>query len=148
VLFRSLGWVEDRAADPAFSCRGRTAASVARDVEAWRALRDADPVRRGRSGLRGLRDGEVVVRELLSERELVAEGQRMGHCVAMYRPLVASGKVAVFAVEGGAHAATVEVLPALGVVVQVKGPHNRAPSAPVRDLVRRWASSNHLTLRV
>jgi hypothetical protein len=141
-----VAWVEDeRRRRPGFTCHGRTAASVARAVEAFVALRDADGARLGRAGLRGLRDLGCEVRELASAKDLVAEGQRMGHCVAAYLPLVASGKVAVFGLSGPGAEATVEVVRGLGLVVQVKGRRNAPPTDLARALVRRWAERNGLT---
>lgn len=125
----------------ALSFAGRTAASVEALVRAHRAQLAAGTTSWGRSGLRGLREGDVVVRELRTAKELVAEGTRMGHCVGMYQPLVASGKVAIFSLEGPELRATLEVVPGLRRVVQVKGPKNRPPNPAVRELVGRWAAA-------
>jgi hypothetical protein len=126
--------------------RGRTEASVTREVAAHRQLREADAVPVGPSGLRGFRDGDVVIRELRSARELVQEGQRMGHCVGMYEPLVTARKVAVFSLAGEGGGATIEVILGTRRVVQVKGRHNAAPSPAVLRWVGRWAASNGLAV--
>ncbi len=150
-LERILTWMEARQrmlidAGRGLSMRGRTAASLLREVEAWHAMRE----RQGRrdfpeSGLLPLRSGALAITEIRSEVALSEEGAAMHHCASSYRKLLHKGKVALFSItEDGARAATVEVSLGAGRVVQAKAAFNRACSSSQLRFLRTWASRNRL----
>ncbi|MCA9489562.1 MAG: PcfJ domain-containing protein [Myxococcales bacterium] len=127
---------------------GRTEASVARSVEAWRALRDAS--RRGRfpaSGIPAWTEDAWSITALDTPAALVEEGSRMRHCVGMYERLAASGKVALFSLrKAGVPRLTIEVVLATRHVVQAKGACNRMPNQDEAHALGRWANVSLLAV--
>jgi hypothetical protein len=147
--------------EPGFSLRGRTATSLLRLADEW--LREFGSTTTGRpelmhwgaSMVRGAEyyfetpSGELElyqVRELLSGRELHAEGHAMHHCVFSYAEACLLGQSAIFSltVEVGRKVAkrlaTIEVDIGHGVpkVVQVRAKCNASLGDEGRWAVRRW----------
>src|SRR5204863_9772809 len=112
---------------PGFTIKGRTPASLLRQVEAWhRTLAKVQQPQAEwpRSGIEPFefvegseRGGNLkvwTITELLSTKALVAEGRKMKHCVASYAHSCASGECSIWTLEvetfeGRAKILTVEV---------------------------------------
>jgi hypothetical protein len=92
-----------------------------------------------------------TIRELLSTRDLVAEGRKMKHCVASYAHSCAQRRCSIWTLEmdsaaGAAKVLTVEVMNSTRVIVQARGKCNALPSDKVRGVLRRWADQAGLVL--
>jgi hypothetical protein len=77
--------------------------------------------------------------QLTNGKELLAEGQKMHHCVASYVSTCLSGSSYIFHVQRGKDEATLE-LTKDGRINQFKSFHNNSPSSRLRDLVDTWLS--------
>jgi hypothetical protein len=149
-----------------FSLKGRTAASLTRDMRHWHEVLAREELIHGRcfapSGLKTLdiqrarRDdaGREIrevwhFREVLDSKTLADEGRAMNHCVYSYAGRVENGECAIWTLTledetGHWRRLTIEVRLALRRVVQARGRFNRQPEA--RDMValREWAGRNNL----
>ena len=90
-----------------------------------------------------------TITELLTDRDLVLEGQAMRHCVAAYADRCARGQASVWTLRvetgrGGRRALTVEVDPAGRVVRQARGTANRRPRPAELDVLAAWAAAEGL----
>ena len=147
---------------PGWGIEGRTARSVRRASRDWHKLQARQrawsrenwtgfPVDEwsseegvpGRLGHRRWRMHQIV-----TGKELAAEGHAQRHCVGSYLDRCRSGSCAIFSltVSDGSglpeqRALTVEVSSAW-LVVQAKGFANRAPTAAERAALRRWSEAN------
>lgn len=155
--------VEARPPQPNLSMKGRTAETLLRQVEEWHA---ALVKRRKQShfewpacGIEGLnrKEGDernqtvYVVRELLSTKELNAEGAEMGHCVGSYSYSCTSGQSAIFTMKrtdraGTEGLLTIEVAIKTRVVRQARGRLNARPSPEAMRILRVWATEARLSL--
>ncbi len=164
-VFVAPGVVERRGPpQPNFTMKGRTPASLLRQVQAWhRTLARTEQPRAEwpGSGIEGFEFSEGTergdnlrvwtVRELLSTRALVAEGRTMKHCVATYAHSCARGICSIWTLEvetfeGRARVLTVEVQNAARLICQARGKCNRIPGERDRGILRRWAEKAGLTL--
>ncbi len=158
-----VDWVRFRAeADEAFSMKGRTGVSVSRDVARWHGelaqTRTIDgkvfapsgfsahygerPVG-GTGGARSLEPWCVV--ELLTSRDLRAEGTALRHCVASYAGQVEKGRCSIWSLRvNAARVLTIEVDNGNRRVAQVRGRANRLPHQDELRLIRQWAAMNGL----
>lgn len=148
---------------PDYALKGRTAASVLRDMAAWhrqlglghggagRSWRPA-PVRPYRriDGTEAAGDMRVwTITELRTDRDLFLEGQAMRHCVAAYADRCARGQTSVWSLRvetgrGGRRALTIELDWAGRVVRQARGTANRRPRPAELDLLAAWAAAEGL----
>ncbi|MEM7655145.1 MAG: PcfJ domain-containing protein [Bacteroidota bacterium] len=139
-----------------FSIKGRTPASVRRQMDALfqdreayyraRAKGIAFPLRWPASQWKGGTWEQVEIVELTSQRELEAEGIALNHCVGSYAPLCASGHSQIWSLRkrphhGGMPLITIQVDPA-GTIVQARGKRNRRPTAEEGSFIQAWAKSN------
>ncbi len=164
-VFVAPGVVERRGpAQPNFSMKGRTPASLLRQVEAWhRTLAKAEQPKAEwpRSGIDGFefvegaeRGGNLkiwTITELLSTKALVAEGRKMKHCVATYAHSCARGVCSIWTLEaetfeGRSKILTVEVQNGTRVICQARGKCNMLPGDKHRGILRRWAERAGLSL--
>jgi hypothetical protein len=164
-VFVAPGVVERRdPAQPNFTMKGRTPASLLRQVEAWhRTLaKSAQPKAEWpRSEIDGFefvegaeRGGNLkiwTITELLSTKALVAEGRKMKHCVATYAHSCASGACSIWTLEaetfeGRAKILTVEVQNQARLICQARGKCNMLPGEKHRGILRRWAAKTGLSL--
>jgi hypothetical protein len=164
-LFVAPGVVEHRGPpQPNFTMKGRTPASLLRQVGAWhRTLAKAEQPKADwpRSGIESFefvegaeRGGNLkvwTITELLSTKALVAEGRKMKHCVATYAHSCARGACSIWALEaetfeGRAKILTVEVQNAARLICQARGKCNMLPGEKHRGILRRWAEQAGLTL--
>jgi hypothetical protein len=164
-VFVAPGVVERRSpAQPNFTMKGRTPASLLRQVAAWhRTLAKVQQPRADwpPSGIKGFvfvegaeRGGNLKIwsiTELLSTKALVAEGRKMKHCVATYAHSCGSGACSIWALEvetseGRSKILTVEVRNAARLICQARGKCNMLPGEKHRGILRRWAEQAGLSL--
>jgi hypothetical protein len=157
---------EVRPPDPDFSLKGRTAASLLRQMQEWHGRLRKEPNRPDLSwppsgiGMFEWTEGAPesntfrrwTVMELLSRRELFEEGRAMRHCVASYDNSCAFGGTSIWSlgVERIAgrrkRAVTIEVTNRSKVICQARGKANRLPGEKEMGLLRRWAAQEELAL--
>jgi hypothetical protein len=164
-VFVAPGVVEHRGPpQPNFTMKGRTPASLLRQVAAWhRTLTKTEQPQAQwpRSGIDnfefvegGERGGNLkiwTITELLSTKALIAEGRAMKHCVATYAQSAASGARSIWTLEvetfeGRSKVLTVEVQNGARLVCQARGKCNMLPGEKHRAILRRWAEQAGLTL--
>jgi hypothetical protein len=164
-VFVAPGVIERRGpAQPNFTMKGRTPASLLRQVEAWH--RSLAKVRQPKaqwppSGIRPFeflegseRSGNLkvwTITELLSTKALVSEGRRIRHCVATYAHSCAAGACSIWTLEvetfeGRSTILTVEVQNATRLICQARGKCNALPGDKHRGILRRWAEQAGLRL--
>ncbi|MGC4119917.1 MAG: PcfJ domain-containing protein [Myxococcales bacterium] len=150
---------------PDFELRGRTPASLMREVTGWHSALGRGPASpklswpasrwQGLSWVAAHPDDEEErveyrVVELLDSAALVAEGRAMHHCVASYAWSCSLRRSAIWSVrrhvgeETQRPAITVEVDPRSATIVQARGPSNRRPSGRPLEVLRAWASRERL----
>lgn len=164
-VFVAPGVIERRGPpQPNFTMKGRTPASLLRQVEAWhRTLAKVDQPKAEwpRSGIESFefvegaeRGGNLriwTITELLSTKALVAEGRKMKHCVATYAHSCGSGASSIWTLEaetfeGRTKILTVEVRNATRLICQARGKCNMLPGEKHRGILRRWAEQAGLSL--
>ena len=138
--------------------------ALAEHVEEWKGIEVEHPGTRARIGgllrqswaafLPGAGDTALVggklvmVRELTSGAELIAEGRRMRHCVATYTRDCLELRSAVFSIrigEDDPHGElTVEVGRDTRRVLQARGRWNRRPDDHEHGILRLWADQHGL----
>jgi hypothetical protein len=149
---------------PNFTIKGRTPASLLRQVESWhRTLaRIEQPMAEWQpSGIDGFeffegteRGGNLkvwTITELLSSKALISEGRKMKHCVATYASSCASGACSIWTLEvetyvGRSKILTVEVYNARRLICQARGKCNMLPGEKHLNILRRWAEQAGLSL--
>lgn len=135
-------------AEPHFSMKGRSPLVLQQRVDAWHheLARESrrPPLEWAPSGLGGFcstpapdEDGETclwTVAEILTARELTAEGKAMHHCVGSYARSCAKGQKSIWTMQvedGRTHARrrvmTIEVHNARRLIVQARGRCNKVP---------------------
>jgi len=164
-VFVAAGVVERRGPpQPNFTMKGRTPASLLRQVEAWhRTLTKTQQPQAQwpRSGIdnfefvEGTERGDNLkiwtITELLSTKALAAEGVAMKHCVATYAHSCASGARSIWTLEvetfeGRSKILTVEVQNGARLICQARGKCNILPGGKDRGILRRWAEQAGLSL--
>lgn len=154
--------------DLAYSLKGRTALTVMRGMEAWHA-------ETARAGVRGYKGAAVFkpsgfpsaeydfsrgddhveiwrIAEILTAKDLAAEGKRQNHCVFSYTRQIEQGTCSIWtltkednksrAEHGGIwHMLTLEVRNDLRSVVQARGRFNRPATAHELNIIQRWMSA-------
>ena len=141
----------ERAGSP-FALEGRTLESLRVHVRRWRQRAWILP--RSWAGC-SVPNREYVVdgaiwrfRQIRSDHQLFEEGWRMHHCVGIYANACAHKKMSVWSVsrlhQGRAQPLLTIAVEATGVISQVRGFANRAPTAFESDVVWRWAQEFNL----
>ena len=166
IVFVERGVAEERPPlQPNFTMRGRTAESLLRAVDEWhgrlgreqsggdlqwRKSPVADYVQR-----EGSAEGKEMqvwrIRELVSSKELIAEGRAQGHCVASYAKSCFQGKCSIWTMEiqtfdGIDKRLTIEVGLPQGEIRQVRGLRNRRATRDEMRVVTNWAMQSGLSL--
>ncbi|MBY0227782.1 MAG: PcfJ domain-containing protein [Gemmataceae bacterium] len=148
---------------PDYSMKGRTVASVLRQVEEWHRelIREADrPLIAWRpapfGGFRLVRAEESgaqvwTIEEILTDRDLRQEGREMRHCVASYLEECVRRETSIWTMRvetrwGQRRALTLEVDIPTRMIWQARGTCNRPPSANELGIVERWAEAEGLRL--
>jgi hypothetical protein len=150
---------------PDYSIKGRTVASLLRQVEQWhrtlgQAMRQPSlswrhsPI----SDLRLVQDGEVAanlriwtITELLDSRALFLEGHAMRHCVATYTERCVSRRTSIWSMQmenqkGRHRVLTIEVNLMTKTICQARQKGNRRPQALGRETMERWAIGQGLRI--
>ena len=159
------GVVERRGpAQPNFTMKGRTPASLLRQVDAWhRTLARIEQPKAewppsGIDSFEFIEGGEKggnlrvwTIRELLSTKALVDEGRKMKHCVATYAHSCGSGACSIWTLEvenfdGRSKMLTIEVLNGSRMICQARGKCNMLPGEKHLGILRRWAEQAGLSL--
>jgi hypothetical protein len=107
------------------------------------------------------RDGERKpqiwrVEEVLTGKDLAAEGRRMGHCVYSYAWAIERRQTSIWTMtlEDGQGTTgrwamlTIEVRNESRAVVQARGRYNRAATSAEHKILLRWAGQNGLSVNV
>jgi len=164
-VFVAPGGVERREApQPDFSMKGRTPASLLRQVTAWHgelAYARLPQAEWSRSSIEEFEFRECLgkggpfrtwtIRELTSTKALVREGRVMNHCVATYVQSCLSGASSIWTLEAEMEGKrskllTIEVQPAAKSICQVRGKCNALPGEKHLGILRRWAEQAGLRL--
>ncbi|MFD1469629.1 PcfJ domain-containing protein [Hymenobacter caeli] len=141
---RSVGIGHERA-QPGFSLKGRTVASLLAQTAAWHRrlarlrghTHSSLPFSTAWEGLAvpnfvGGDEGGVRITQLTTFGELVEEGRTLQHCVASYVESCRRGRCGIFSLRINRRpVVTLEVLPQR-LVVQARGRHNRGMAADER----------------
>jgi hypothetical protein len=143
-------WVELQRVNQLFRWTGRTPASVRRTVDEWYAALERLQQMRSRAyslswpsleldATFELADVTWTFTELCSGAALLAETQRMNHCVYSYAIACWQRRCAIVSLtRAGLACLTIELrLPTL-TAVQIRGRYNRMPTAEEYVVVERW----------
>ena len=151
---------------PNFSIKGRTPDSLLRQMRQWHVELRKQPEQADMSWyecgigefdwMEGTANSEDLrswtIREIVTRRDLRAEGGAMRHCVASYEHSCVSGKAAIWSLglerSNGRRkrVLTVEVAVGRKAICQVKGRANRLPTEKEMEILRRWAAQEGLAL--
>jgi hypothetical protein len=148
---------------PDYSMKGRTVASVMRQVEEWHKLLGLQthhcclswPHSRFRDfrlveGSEALGNMRVwTITEILTGRELIVEGRAMRHCVATYAEQCARRHASIWSMKvenqrGQHRVLTIEVNPTTRMVCQARRKCNGFPQPGEREIVERWVAQEGL----
>lgn len=149
-------WNEDND----FSMKGRTMTALMTAMEEWHTGLTRAKALNGKtyepSGFKPLRytlkDREGVIRswklqEVLTGKELAAEGRAMHHCVYSYGPSIEEKKASIWSMtQEGERRLTVEVRNNEKAIVQARGPSNRLATAAEAKILVRWANDNGIAI--
>jgi hypothetical protein len=158
-----VDYLHDR---PDLSMKGRTPASILRDVAAWRERLDREArqpsFRWAGSGIGGLHLVEGTTRrggiriwtlgELTSSAELLREGHAMHHCVATFARSCSRGETTIWSLRvedsWGLHRVlTIQVNPKSRSIVQARRRRNAQPNPKDRAMMKLWARQEGLTIQ-
>lgn len=160
-----------------FSMQGRTSQSVLRLIQEWEEAeqarerewarqRNTDRLRYYYRELpatgfapgiwetgRGTQRRIWTIEEIRCNRDLIAEGREMHHCVATYEGSIMQGRSSIWSMkverpEGVQRAVTIEVNPISREVLECLGKCNRAPAPEELRILERWVQENGLKLAV
>lgn len=146
---------------PEFTIKNRTLRSLRRHMANWRTdmlekfeqltKREAKPWQP--SSIQPFQseeeNGVWTIQEILTERELRAEGGIMRHCTATYVLQCARRQTTIWSmkVDDGQRrkrVVTIEVLPDSKLIWQARGKHNSRPNEQATRILRRWAEREAL----
>lgn len=145
-------------ADSRFSMKGRTLRSVTEGMAAWHAhLAKAkgmglfEPC-----GINGItvkkenklgEEEEWTISEILSGKELAAEGREMRHCVYSYRQFIINKSISIWSLkQDKKRIATIQVSNRYRHIKQVRGKMNGPIKGYPVVLLERWAKDNQLEI--
>jgi hypothetical protein len=148
---------------PDFTMKGRTVASVLRQVEEWHKQLGQDTNQPSLSwrhspfndfrlveGSEALGNMRVwTITELLTSRALFLEGQAMRHCAATYVERCVRRQTSIWSMQvenqrGRRRVLTIEVDLPKRIVCQTRRKCNRPPHAVERELMEQWAAQERL----
>lgn len=152
-------------AQPNLTMKGRNPRTLLRQVERWHHQLGHETASiksewtgsgiGGFDGIEGTKGSPSLrrwtIREILGGHALVAEGRAMQHCVASYARSCARRETSIWSLqmhnhEGSQRVLTVEVRLASKTICQARGKRNAMPDAKSKDILRRWAAQEKLTL--
>lgn len=142
---------------PGFSMKGRTVATVLRQVERWhrdlnRATLKSSTVWPtcgipGYERIEGSEGSQTIVRidEIVGSADLQAEGRAMRHCVASYVRTCARGASAIYSLKtdngtGYERRLTIQLDVSSKRIIQARGRYNAPPSPLDQRYLRNWAT--------
>jgi hypothetical protein len=142
---------------PGFSMKGRTVATVLRQVERWhrdlnRATINSSTVWPtcgipGYERIEGSEGSQTIVRidEIVASADLQAEGRAMRHCVASYVRTCARGASAIYSLKtdngtGYERRLTIQLDVLSKRIIQARGRYNAPPSPLDQRYLRNWAT--------
>jgi hypothetical protein len=151
---------------PNFSIKGRTPDSILRQMRQWHVDLRKKPEQAQVSwyecGIGELdwtegmaNSGELrrwTIKEIVTRRDLYAEGCEMRHCVASYEHSCATGRSAIWSlgIERNSgrrkRVLTVEFAIHRKAICQVRGKANRLPTEKEMEILRRWAMQEGLAI--
>ncbi|WP_205508541.1 PcfJ domain-containing protein [Longitalea arenae] len=141
-----------------YNLKGRTLQSLLKQSDEWhkRSSYSGGLQYWRPCGIEGYRfekeEGDIVVEELISTKELMKEGRTMKHCVASYAYLCVKGRTAIYSFrrytteQMQETLATIEVNIAAQKIVQAKGKMNKPVSNEVRKCMELWAKKRQLSI--
>jgi hypothetical protein len=148
---------------PDYTMKGRTVASVLRQVEEWHRQLGQETSEPSRSWRRSpFKDFRLVegsealgnvrvwtISELLTTGELLVEGRALRHCVATYAERCLRRQTSIWSLQvesqrGRYRVLTIAVDLPRRTVCEVRGKCNRLPREAERALVGRWAAHEGL----
>jgi PcfJ-like protein len=148
---------------PDYTMKGRTVASILRQVEEWHKQLSREPHQPSLSwrhspfrdfrlveGSETLGDMRVwTISELLTGRALFLEGQAMRHCAATYSERCAKRRTSIWSMQvenqrGRRRVLTIEVDLPKRTICQARRKCNRLPKAVEREVMERWAAQEGL----
>ena len=153
--------INRRAENAGFSMKGRTPAALIRDMEEWHGQLARKPMGHqtydpsgfvGGNYERNFRDksGNYVsetwrVDEILTGKDLGAEGRAHKHCVSSYGWSIQRGNCSIWSMSHqGERKLTIEVRNQVRRVVQARGKYNRQSDSAEFKILNKWANENRL----
>lgn len=154
---------EEGPEQPGFSMHGRTPDTLLRQVENWHRCLGRESrggnlnwvksrfgdfrFLEGRANCRSMKIW--TIRELLSSKELIAEGRAQSHCVATYARSCSSGGTSIWTMDlqetqQRRKMATIELHSPTKTIRQVRGLRNRVATNSEMEVIRRWADREGL----
>ena len=147
---------------PDFSLKGRTLSSLLRQIEDWRQKRDRElhhptvtwkhsPINDFWCAEEGEEPRIWIISELLTNRALYAEGEKMRHCVAIYSEDCMRRRTSIWSMQveskkGRRRVLTIEVDFANRRICEASRRFNDVPMDEERKVMMRWAEKEGLTL--
>jgi hypothetical protein len=150
---------------PDYTMKGRTDASILRQVEEWHRQLGCDanwpelswrpsPFKEFKliEGSEVLRNMRVwTIRELLTSQDLFVEGQVMRHCVATYAVQCAKKVTSIWSMQlenrqGRHRVVTIELDLANRTICQARRRCNRLPQAAEMEVITMWAAQERLRI--
>lgn len=159
--------VHRKGQDNEFSMKGRSVLAMLRGMREWHHdLANARDVKNTAFEPSGFKSGTWYTQkpksegegkycwtfhEILSSRELAAEGRFMHHCVYSYTYSIANGHCSIWSMQrDGERMLTIEVRPrgmdGSGTIVQARGKCNRQSTAQEMVVMKEWARKNSLEI--
>ncbi len=153
-------------AQPNFSMRGRSVATLLRNVALWhrqlgieaksknlqwqRSTFDDYKFIEGEEGRKNMKIW--TIRELVSSRELHAEGRQQKHCVASYAHSCSKGISSIWTMdvqnyESHQKKVTIEIDLKYKTICQIRGKENRLATDIEMSVINRWAMKENLKVR-
>lgn len=144
--------------DTNFSMKGRSPIAMIRAMEEWHGeLYQQKIFRESNYQPSGFKSGcwqnknkfghiqEWVLNEILTSKELHAEGSVLRHCVASYSSSILSGAVSIWSLSCNQEKViTIEVNNASNKIVQARGKFNRVTTNEEFKIISQWAQDNNL----
>jgi hypothetical protein len=161
-----IDYIKHRHLDPAFSMKGRSVLAMFRGMEEWHnELQRVKVVGQHNYKPSGFKEGSWTtkrkengvsitdhwrIKEVLTSKDLAAEGREMHHCAYSYSKSIADGRVSIWSMTCNvARAVTIEVWNSKpGVISQVRGKFNRQSTAQEFRVLQTWAQENGLEVRI
>ena len=153
-------------AQPNFTMRGRTPDTLLRNVAAWHRQLGAEARSENLQWQRSVycdfkfEEGDDyesnmktwTIRELVSSKELHAEGRQQKHCVASYAHSCAKRNSSIWTMDlknrdGLKKKVTIEIDLRHKRICQIRGKENRLPTDMELKVIGRWASSEGLSVK-